>query len=70
MCSSDLDNLAWDVEGCTTSLDGKREVHASIDGIIARVAGLAQSGDHVIIMSNGAFGGIQQRLVAALERRP
>lgn len=64
------DNLAWDVEGCTTSLDGKREVHASIDGIIARVAVLAQSGDHVIIMSNGAFGGIRQRLVAALERRP
>ena len=34
--------------------------------IVAFVAGAAQAGDRVVVMSNGGFGGIHERLLAAL----
>jgi UDP-N-acetylmuramate: L-alanyl-gamma-D-glutamyl-meso-diaminopimelate ligase len=37
-----------------------------VDAIVARLAGEAQHGDVVLIMSNGAFGGIWEKLLAAL----
>jgi UDP-N-acetylmuramate: L-alanyl-gamma-D-glutamyl-meso-diaminopimelate ligase len=40
---------------------------ASVDGIIKKVCEEARSGDFVIIMSNGGFGGIYEKLPAALE---
>jgi UDP-N-acetylmuramate: L-alanyl-gamma-D-glutamyl-meso-diaminopimelate ligase len=41
---------------------------ASIDDIVAVVAAEHRSGDLVVIMSNGGFGGIQRRLLEELER--
>jgi UDP-N-acetylmuramate: L-alanyl-gamma-D-glutamyl-meso-diaminopimelate ligase len=42
---------------------------ADIDEIIEQLAHGTSAGDVVAILSNGAFGGIQSRLVAALETR-
>jgi UDP-N-acetylmuramate: L-alanyl-gamma-D-glutamyl-meso-diaminopimelate ligase len=39
---------------------------ASIDAIIARLCDEAAPGDTVALLSNGAFGGIHQRLLDAL----
>jgi len=39
---------------------------AEVDGIVAAVAAEAQDGDVVVLMSNGGFGGIHQKLVQAL----
>jgi UDP-N-acetylmuramate: L-alanyl-gamma-D-glutamyl-meso-diaminopimelate ligase len=62
-------DLGWDVAPIVASL-GKRG-HASRDiGTLA--AGLAKSakpGDHVLIMSNGGFGGLHGKLLAELESR-
>jgi UDP-N-acetylmuramate: L-alanyl-gamma-D-glutamyl-meso-diaminopimelate ligase len=41
----------------------------SIEGIVTRVIGQVQSGDHVVIMSNGGFGGIHGKMAAALIAR-
>ena len=38
-----------------------------VDDIVRRIAGSAKDGDVVIIMSNGGFGGIHQKLLDALE---
>jgi UDP-N-acetylmuramate: L-alanyl-gamma-D-glutamyl-meso-diaminopimelate ligase len=38
----------------------------SIDGIVEAVAREALPGDLVVIMSNGGFGGIHRKLLAAL----
>jgi UDP-N-acetylmuramate: L-alanyl-gamma-D-glutamyl-meso-diaminopimelate ligase len=38
-----------------------------VDAIVAAVARAAMPGDHVLVMSNGAFGGIHAKLLAALE---
>jgi UDP-N-acetylmuramate: L-alanyl-gamma-D-glutamyl-meso-diaminopimelate ligase len=39
---------------------------ASIDAIVAVVAAEAASGDEIVVMSNGGFGGIHGRLLEAL----
>jgi UDP-N-acetylmuramate: L-alanyl-gamma-D-glutamyl-meso-diaminopimelate ligase len=38
-----------------------------VEGIIRKACEEARSGDLIIIMSNGGFGGIYERLPAALE---
>jgi UDP-N-acetylmuramate: L-alanyl-gamma-D-glutamyl-meso-diaminopimelate ligase len=51
----------------------RQKVHArhlpTIDAIVATVAAEARDGDLVVVMSNGGFGGIHQKLVAALAGR-
>ncbi len=42
---------------------------AAADGLVAEVAGAAAPGDVVLVMSNGAFGGFLDKLIAALARR-
>jgi UDP-N-acetylmuramate: L-alanyl-gamma-D-glutamyl-meso-diaminopimelate ligase len=52
----------------------RRHVHArhlpTVDAIVETVAAEARDGDLVVVMSNGGFGGIHQKLVAALAGRP
>lgn len=48
-------------------LGDKASVNNTIDDIIATVVNEARSGDQILIMSNGDFGGIHQRLLTALE---
>jgi UDP-N-acetylmuramate: L-alanyl-gamma-D-glutamyl-meso-diaminopimelate ligase len=40
-----------------------------VDDIVARCAAAAAPGDIILIMSNGGFGGIHEKLIATLERR-
>jgi len=41
-------------------------VHEDVDAIVAGLADTCEEGDVVLIMSNGAFGGIWEKLLAAL----
>jgi UDP-N-acetylmuramate: L-alanyl-gamma-D-glutamyl-meso-diaminopimelate ligase len=42
------------------------EIYASLDEIISRLVSLKQENSHFVLMSNGSFGGIYQRLQQAL----
>jgi len=44
-------------------------VESTLEALIGRVAGQAIAPCHIVIMSNGGFGGIHQQLIAELERR-
>ncbi len=44
------------------------ETLADVPAIVTRLQGLVKSGDVVLIMSNGAFGGIHDKLLAALQQ--
>jgi UDP-N-acetylmuramate: L-alanyl-gamma-D-glutamyl-meso-diaminopimelate ligase len=47
--------------------DGKEARYIpDVDAIVAHVAGRAQPGDVIVIMSNGGFGGIHEKLLGAL----
>ena len=41
----------------------------SVEAIVDEVVREARPGDHVLVMSNGGFGGIHQRLVIGLQEK-
>lgn len=36
---------------------------------LPEIAAFAQAGDHILVMSNGGFGGIHQKLLEALAQK-
>ena len=62
----EANDLAWDLSKSTSSLGNKVNVMQSIDNIATTVASLAQADDHILIMSNGNFSGLQQKLIEKL----
>jgi UDP-N-acetylmuramate-alanine ligase len=49
-------------------LPGSLECFTELESLIGAVAAEARSGDHVLVMSNGGFGGIHKRLLDRLAR--
>ncbi len=64
--------LDWDAAAALAPLQARAQTAANIDDLVAQVVGAAQPGDHIVCMSNGAFGGVHARLLAALaqDRKP
>jgi len=60
--------LDWDAAGALAPIGTRAKVGNDIDQVIALVLAQAQPGDHVLCMSNGGFGGIHERLLAALRK--
>lgn len=48
---------------------GQQQVLSSVDAIIEHISTQAKSGDAIVIMSNGGFEGIHQRLLTALRHQ-
>ena len=61
--------LEWGLKEVIEDADhqGQQQVVRSTDAIIEQVTAQAKAGDAIIIMSNGGFEGIHQRLLTALE---
>ena len=60
-------NLEWDAAEALASLVDKVTVANDLDDLVAKIVGKAQSGDHILVMSNGGFGGIHTKLLKALQ---
>jgi len=58
--------LSWEPREALASLGERAQVFSSVAAIVDSVCALAQSGDHILVMSNGGFEGIHQRLLDAL----
>jgi UDP-N-acetylmuramate: L-alanyl-gamma-D-glutamyl-meso-diaminopimelate ligase len=61
--------LDWDAAEALAPLGAKASVCGSIDELVQLVVRAARPGDHVLCMSNGGFGGIHAKLLAALAAR-
>jgi len=61
--------LSWDAAEALAPLGAQARVCDSIDALVDAVVTAARPGDHVLCMSNGGFGGIHARLLAALGAR-
>jgi UDP-N-acetylmuramate: L-alanyl-gamma-D-glutamyl-meso-diaminopimelate ligase len=59
-------NLGWDAAGALAPLGEKARVFEAIDEMVAQIVVEAKAGDQVLVMSNGGFGGIHDKLLAAL----
>jgi UDP-N-acetylmuramate: L-alanyl-gamma-D-glutamyl-meso-diaminopimelate ligase len=61
--------LGWDAREVLAPLrdSGKPvQIVAAIDALVVAIAKAAKSGDQIVIMSNGGFGGIHDKLLAAI----
>ncbi len=62
-------DLGWDAGAVAGALGPRAATEPSVDALLARLGRDLTAGDHVLIMSNGGFGGLHQRLLAALRSR-
>ncbi|MCH8256860.1 MAG: UDP-N-acetylmuramate:L-alanyl-gamma-D-glutamyl-meso-diaminopimelate ligase [Proteobacteria bacterium] len=63
-------DMSWDPQFLVDELGVKCRVCATVDAIVDFVTQIARPGDHIVIMSNGAFANIHSRLLNALGRGP
>jgi UDP-N-acetylmuramate: L-alanyl-gamma-D-glutamyl-meso-diaminopimelate ligase len=59
-------DLVWDVGKVVETLGDSARLFDDIAEIVKHVAAEARPGDHVLVMSNGGFGGIHQKILEAL----
>jgi len=62
-------DYGWDATEALAPLGEQAVVADSVDKLVAAIVKAAQPGDQVLVMSNGAFGGIHDKLLAALAAR-
>ncbi|MCF9047137.1 UDP-N-acetylmuramate:L-alanyl-gamma-D-glutamyl-meso-diaminopimelate ligase [Acinetobacter nectaris] len=63
------EGLNWDLQPIVDASKNKSYVSHSLDEIIQHIVQDAHEGDAVIIMSNGGFGGLHQKLITALKNQ-
>ena len=59
-------SYGWDAAEALAPMGEQAVVADSVDKLVAVIAKAARPGDHVLVMSNGGFGGIHGKLLAAL----
>ena len=58
--------LDWDLDAVAAEMGGRATVCHAIDSLAEVLRSETRPGDRILIMSNGAFGGIHQRLLDLL----
>jgi UDP-N-acetylmuramate: L-alanyl-gamma-D-glutamyl-meso-diaminopimelate ligase len=61
--------LGWDARSVFAPLAGRARCEEDLERLVEAVAAEARAGDHVLIMSNGGFGGIHEKLLDRLSAR-
>lgn len=61
-------DYGWSVKDALAPLDPPAVTADGVDALVAQIAKAARPGDHVLVMSNGGFGGIHGKLLAALAK--
>jgi len=64
MASSEGSKPAW--TSAFAPLGAKAEVHAGFDPLLDAISAGARAGDHIVVMSNGGFNAIHEKLLARL----
>lgn len=59
-------NLGWDAAEALAPIKAKAKAYDDLNQMVVAIKNAAQAGDHVLVMSNGGFGGIHQKLLDAL----
>jgi UDP-N-acetylmuramate: L-alanyl-gamma-D-glutamyl-meso-diaminopimelate ligase len=59
-------NLDWNAKEALSGMGGRAASHDNLEQLIAAIATAVRPGDRVLIMSNGGFGGIHEKLLKAI----
>jgi UDP-N-acetylmuramate: L-alanyl-gamma-D-glutamyl-meso-diaminopimelate ligase len=60
------EGLGWDLGAALQPLGEKAHAFDDLDALVAAVSAAARPGDTVLVMSNGSFGGVHQKILDAL----
>lgn len=58
--------LGWSLTDMQNTLNDKLKISDDIDSLVQQVTADVQAGDHIVVMSNGGFAGIHDKLLRAL----
>ena len=61
--------LQWDAAAALQPLGAKASISADLARLVEDIAASTRRGDHVLVMSNGGFGGIHDKLLQRLARK-
>ncbi len=61
--------IDWDLAQALAPLGERASCQRDLQALVDDVVAHARAGDHVLVMSNGGFGGIHERLLRALRER-
>jgi len=61
------DGLDWNAQQTLAPLGQRAHTFTNLDDLVNAIQHEARSGDHILIMSNGSFGGIHEKLSACLK---
>jgi UDP-N-acetylmuramate: L-alanyl-gamma-D-glutamyl-meso-diaminopimelate ligase len=62
-------DLGWDLKSAVSSMGDRVSLAGTVEALVKGLAAEARAGDHVLVMSNGGFGGLHEKLLAALRAR-
>jgi UDP-N-acetylmuramate: L-alanyl-gamma-D-glutamyl-meso-diaminopimelate ligase len=62
-------NLGWDARATLAPLGVRVSIEDDMERLVEAIVNEARPGDQVLVMSNGGFGGIHDRLLAELSKR-
>jgi UDP-N-acetylmuramate: L-alanyl-gamma-D-glutamyl-meso-diaminopimelate ligase len=71
--SAGKDSLGWDLSEVLAPLNNKEKERActfdDLSILVNAVAQEAKPGDHILVMSNGGFGGVHQKILTAIKEK-
>lgn len=71
--SAGKDSLGWDLKEVLTPLNKNQADRAlafdDLNALVTAVTKEAKPGDHILVMSNGGFGGVHQKILTAIEEK-
>jgi UDP-N-acetylmuramate: L-alanyl-gamma-D-glutamyl-meso-diaminopimelate ligase len=62
-------NLDWDAQAVLAPLGARARCEADLERLVGAIVAESRAGDQVLVMSNGSFGGIHDRLLAEFGKR-
>jgi UDP-N-acetylmuramate: L-alanyl-gamma-D-glutamyl-meso-diaminopimelate ligase len=62
-------NLGWDASEALATIQSKTQVFDDLSQLVTAIAQTAETTDHILVMSNGGFGGIHQQLLNQLQAK-
>jgi UDP-N-acetylmuramate: L-alanyl-gamma-D-glutamyl-meso-diaminopimelate ligase len=60
-------SLGWDAGAVFAPLGARARCADELEALISAIVSDARAGDHVLVMSNGGFGGIHAKLLGRLQ---
>ena len=60
-------NLGWDAAEALKPIAHKAQTFDNLDMLVKTIVAEAKAGDHILVMSNGGFGGVHQKILDGLK---